>query len=287
MKAAPFDYTKPTTLAEAVSMKQRYGNAARFLAGGQSLLPAMNMRFDRPELLIDINGLDQLDGISEDARMVRIGALTRASALGASPLIAQRLPLLAQCVKHIAHPAIRTLATFGGSVALADPAAEWPAACLALDATIVALGPTGERAIAARDFFRGLYTTALAENELLTRIELPAQPKEVRTVALEIARRRGDFAIAGILAQAKVERGDMLEEPRVAFFGIADRPIRLTEVERHLAASGRNGVAAAKAALVEGCTFTSDLYNAPTTKQHLAGVLLSRAIEQLLVTEEC
>lgn len=286
MKAAPFDYAKPATLAEALSLKSAGGGDARFLAGGQSLLPAMNMRVDRPALLIDLNGLTELDGIAEDGDGLVIGALTRTRSVGASPLVAVRAPLLARCLEHVAHPAVRTMGTFGGSVALADPAGEWPAACLALDAVMVAAGPGGEREIPAAQFFRGDYETALAEDELLARVRIPGAPSGARACVQELARRRGDFAIAGVMAQAVPGAEGALAEPRMSFFGISDRPVRLPEVERALAEGGRDGVAAARDALEAGCTFTGDLYHAPATKQHLAGVLLGRAVAAIFDDQE-
>ena len=285
MKSAAFDYAKPATVAEALALKRDHGGGARFLAGGQSLLPAMNMRLDKPGILIDLNALAELNGIGDAGDTIRIGALTRTAELGRSEIIAQRLPLLARCVEHIAHPAIRSMGTFGGSLALADPAAEWPAACLALDAAMVVAGPSGERTIPARDFFRGLYATALNEDELLVRIDLPAQPENARSVVLELARRRGDFAIAGIAAQAVPATDGRLSDVRIAFFGISEHPVRLADVEQAIESGGTDGVDAARAALEAGVEFTSDLYHAAATKRHLAGVLLGRAVAELLNDE--
>lgn len=280
MKAAPFRYAKPSSVAEAIALKADYGEAAQFLAGGQSLLPVLAMRLDRPELLIDLNGLSELEGISQDGGTIRIGALTRTKTVGQSELLARHVPLLGACTPHIAHPAIRTLATFGGSVSLADPAAEWPACCLALDATIVVQSRAGERAIAAREFFTGLYATARAADELLVRIEIPIQPPNARPVALELCRRRGDYAIVGVLAQARAAGADALEDPRVVFFGVADRPVRLPEVEASL--RGQASLKGALAALDAGLDPQGDLYHAPATKKHLVKVLLTRAVRQIL-----
>ena len=280
MKAAPFRYAKPSSVAEAIALKADHGDAAQFLAGGQSLLPVLAMRLDRPELLIDLNALAELDGISQEGGTIRIGALTRTKAIGESELLARHVPLLGACTPHIAHPAIRTLATLGGSVALADPAAEWPACCLALDATIVVQNGTGERAIPASEFFTGLYATARAPDELLVRIEIPVQPPDARPVALELCRRRGDYAIVGVLAQARAAGADALDDPRVVFFGVADRAIRLPEVEASL--RGRASLDGALAALDAGLEPQGDLYHAPATKKHLAKVLLARAVRQIL-----
>ncbi len=285
MKAAAFDYARPESVAEAIAQKCEHGAVARFLAGGQSLLPAMNMRIDRPKILIDLNVIGDLGGIEDAGDTIRIGALTRTADIGRSALIARRLPLLAQCVEHIAHPAIRSMGTFGGSVVLADPAAEWPAACLALDASLVIVGPAGERTIAVQDFFQGFYTTTLSEDELLIRVDLPVQPEGAQSVALELARRRGDFAIAGIVAQAVPSAKHMLSDVRIAFFGIADRPVRLADIEQVIAQLGLDGIEAACGMLDDGVDFVGDLYHAPRTKQHLTGVLLGRAVGQLLEDE--
>jgi carbon-monoxide dehydrogenase medium subunit len=241
-------------------------------------MPALNMRLDKPDLLIDINGLSDLAGISITGSTLRIGALARHAEIGRSEQVARAAPLLARCVEHIAHPAIRNIGTIGGSLALADAAAEWPAACLALDATLIALGPGGERAIGARDFFLGLYQTALMTDELLIRIEVPIAPAGARSVALELARRRGDFAIVGLLAQAVPGAGGTLGEPRTALFGLADRPIRLPAMEAALTGTPR--LEAAQAA-IDTIDAQADLYHSSATKSHLAKVLLSRAVAQL------
>lgn len=200
MKAASFRFLRAKSVADAVALKVDYGEDARFIAGGQSLVPALNLRLLEPRALIDIAGLRDLSGISlADGRLV-IGALTRHAQLANDPLIAAHAPLLLRALPYVAHAAIRNRGTFGGSIALADPAAEWPACCLALDAEMIFTGPqiTGERRIAAADFFRGFYATALGPDDLLLRVELPIQKPGARSVALELARRHGDFAIVGI-----------------------------------------------------------------------------------------
>ncbi len=279
MKAAAFSYAKPSSMDEALKLKARHGDGARFLAGGQSLMPALNLRLDKPDLLIDINGLPDLAGIVLAGDTLKIGALARHAAIGRSDVVAKAAPLLTRCVEHIAHPAIRNAGTFGGSLALADPAAEWPAACLALDARLVAVGPDGERSIAARDFFLGLYATALMTDEMLVRIEVPVAPAGVRAVALELTRRRGDFAIAGLLVQAVPGAGGTLSDVRTAFFGVSDRPMRLPAFEQAL--TGSPNLDAARAALEVGLKPQADLYHTAGTKLHLAKVLAARALAQL------
>ena len=173
MKAAAFDYVKPRSIDQVISLLQEHGDDARLLAGGQTLLATLNMRLSEPGLLVDISGLDALRGIGVQGGMLRIGALTTHTEIEGSALVAQHAPLLAQAAPHIAHRAIRNAGTFGGSIAYADPAAEWPACLLALGGTVVARGPKGERRIAADDFFQGLYTTALEPDEVLVACELP------------------------------------------------------------------------------------------------------------------
>jgi carbon-monoxide dehydrogenase medium subunit len=279
MKSAGFEYAKPASVEEALRLKAERGDVARFLAGGQSLLPALNMRLDHPSLLIDLNGLAELGTIAAEDGVLKIGALARTEEIGRSELVRRHAPLLAKCVEHIAHAAIRTMGTMGGSVALADPAAEWPAACLALDAELVIRGPQGERRVAARDFFIGLYETALAENELLVRIDVPFQPSDARSAALELARRRGDYAIVGILAQGRPNDAGGFDDARIVAFAVADRPIRLRRLEEALVRDASRGTIEREidAALVpEG-----DLHHSPATKKHLAKVLAARAVDAL------
>ncbi|HEX9684251.1 MAG TPA: FAD binding domain-containing protein, partial [Burkholderiales bacterium] len=191
MKAPPFAYARARNLAEVFELLAAHGDGAKLLAGGQSLIATLNMRLSSPQLLIDITRLTQLSGIEVRDGRVRIGALTTHAEIERSPEIRKHLPLLAQAAPHIAHAAIRNVGTFGGSIALADPAAEWPACCVALDAQFVIAGKTGARRVAARDFFRGLYATALRPDEVLTHIEIAVPGPEYRSAFVELAQRRG------------------------------------------------------------------------------------------------
>jgi aerobic carbon-monoxide dehydrogenase medium subunit len=277
MKAAGFRFLRARCVEEALALKAEHGEDARFIAGGQSLVPALNLRLLEPRALIDIAGLPELMGTRVEGDRLVLGALTRHAALGADPLVAAHAPLLLEALPYVAHAAIRNRGTFGGSVALADPAAEWPACCLALDATMVFTGPRieGERRIAAADFFRGLYATALGPDDLLLRVEIPCQPAGARSVALELARRHGDFAIVGVAATASSRD---VTDPRFAFFGVADRPMRFAEVEAALASGDGESAAAALASRLDP---PADLYHSAATKRHLAGVLLRRATDRL------
>jgi len=263
LKAPSFAYAKPRALAEALALAARPG--AKILAGGQSLIPSLNMRLSSPELLVDINGLDELKGIRHDKDIVRIGALATHAELERSDVVKKHLPLLAAAVPHIAHPAIRNRGTIGGSLALADPAAEYPACVLALDATIFVTGKKGSRKIKAGDFFKGLFETDLKPGELLTAVEFKAQRKDERSAFLEIARRQGDYATVGLAAFAA--NGTK----RLAYFGAGDRPILA-----QYAAKAKD-LESAKAALAKDLQPPADLYHSSATKLHLARVLLERA----------
>ncbi|MGH8708469.1 MAG: FAD binding domain-containing protein, partial [Burkholderiales bacterium] len=237
----------------------------KVLAGGQSLIPSLNMRLSSPELLVDINGLEELKGIRLDNDTVRIGALARHGEIEKSEVIAKHLPLLAAAVPHIAHPAIRNRGTIGGSLALADPAAEYPACALALDATILIEGSKGKRQVKAEKFFKGLFETDLKPGELLTAVEFRTQKKNERSAFLELARRQGDYATVGLAAFASNGA------KRFAYFGAADRPVLA------LNAAKAKDLGSAKAALAKDLQPPADLYHSSATKLHLARVLLERA----------
>ena len=257
MKAPPFAYAKPRSLAEALEFLQRPG--AKILAGGQSLIPSLNMRLSSPELLVDITGLEGLANIEVRDGAVRIGALCTHTSVERSPEVREHLPLLAEAVAHIAHPAIRNRGTLGGSLALADPNAELPACALALDAVLIVAGRQGERRVPAAAFFKALFETDLRPDEILVGAEFP---KAAKSVFLELARRQGDYAIVGL---AGTSRG---AEKRIAFFGVAATPILIKP----------KSLAEAIKALP---TPNADLYNTSATKRHLAGVLLERAWNKL------
>ena len=278
MKAAPVAYARPTTLAEAVSLLAEHGEEARLLAGGQSLVTLLNMRLSAPSLLIDINHLPELTGITEQGDRVRIGAMTRHRELGASGVVAQRLPLIAAAIPHIAHPAIRNRGTIGGSLALADPASELPACCLALQAVIIARGPNGERRITADDFFQGLYATALQADEVLVAVEFPVPAAGAVWGFDELARRHGDYALVGLAATGRQVAG-RLADTRFVFFGIGDRPA----LAKHAAAALEAGdVRAAQAALDGDLDPQDDPVVKSATRKHLARVLLGRVVSTMM-----
>jgi len=283
LKAAAFDYVKPRSLDQVISLLQEHGDDARLLAGGQSLLASLNMRLSEPRLLVDITGLDALRGISVQGGMLRIGALATHTEIEGSPLIAQAAPLLAAAAPHIAHRAIRNAGTWGGSIAHADPAAEWPACLLALGGTVVARGPKGERRIAADDFFQGLYATALEADEVLVAAEIPLATAENWFAFDELARRRGDYAIVGMAITGR-RRGGVLADTRIVLMGVDSTPRRARRTEALLNGKSVDAAIAATAAasLRAEIEPLPDLTNSPGTKRHLAGVLLQR-----LLTRAC
>jgi carbon-monoxide dehydrogenase medium subunit len=279
MKAPDFAYERPETV-EAALTALAAGGDARLLAGGQSLMPMLNFRLASPALLIDINRVPGLDAMEESGGLVRIGALARHVALERSSPVAEHLPLLSEVMPHIAHPAIRSRGTIGGSLALADPAAELPACMVALDATIVTRSARGERRVAAADFFQGIYETALAADEMIVAVEIPKQAGR-RHAFREMARRHGDYAIVGVALTAAA--GGALDDARIVFFGVADRPVRAVAAEAAVAGldAGSEAGERAAAALDGEVVPEGDLNAPPAMKLHLAKVLLRRAIADL------
>jgi carbon-monoxide dehydrogenase medium subunit len=271
MKPPAFHYVRPETVAEAVAAHAAAGDA-RYLAGGQSLLAALNLRLDSPDLLIDISRIAALRGVRREGDRIVIGAMTRHAEIAADPLVSRYLPLLVQAVGHVAHPAIRNRGTIGGSLALADPAAEMPACALALSANLEVAGPRGTRTIAGDEFFRGTYQTALTEGEILTAIVIPIPDSAARPGFAELARRKGDYAMTGLAMMAG-------PAPRIVWFALSDRPVRALRAEAALAEGKGAGIVADLA--TSGISVTSDQNASPDVKRHYARVLLSRALKDL------
>lgn len=246
MKASAFNYARASSVQEAIDLLSRYGDGAKVLSGGQSLMPALNLRLLAPEWLIDIGPIADLRRISVEGGRLIIGASTRHADLQRSPDIAAHAPLLKDAIAHVAHPAIRNRGTIGGSLAHADPASELPACMVVLDATIVVQGPGGERRIPAADFFVGIYETQLLPDELLVAIEVPKRAVGARHFFREYARRSGDYAMAGLAAEAEVD-DDIFAGLRLGFFAVGERPV-LATASRHLI-----GRPVTEAALAEAC----------------------------------
>jgi len=282
MKASAFAYARATSLDNALELLRAYGDRAKVLSGGQSLMPAMNLRLFAPDLIVDIGGLSELRSVLLQGKNLRIGALTRHVDILNSREIALHAPLLREAVAHIAHPAIRNRGTIGGSLAHADPASELPACMLALDGTVIARGPVGERRIAAVDFFQGIFQTALAADELLVAVDLPIMRQGSSHFFQEYARRHGDYAIAGVAAQAVVE-GGIFAALGLALFGIADRPVLATAASRLVNESVTPAlISDACEALEEEFDFQEDLQASAAMRRHLARVLLVRCVATLL-----
>jgi aerobic carbon-monoxide dehydrogenase medium subunit len=230
MKLPPVDYEAPHTVSEAVGLLAEHQDEASVLAGGQSLIPLLALRLARPALLIDINGIDELSGVSAADGWVAIGAMTRDYAAEESEVIADAVPLLAAALPLIGHEAIRSRGTIGGSLAHADPAAELPAVARALDAEFVVCGPPGERVVPAAEWFEGYLTTSRRPDELLTQVRFPAAGRGTGISFQEVARRHGDFAIVG-LATSLTLSGGAISDARLAFAGMSDVPVRAGDAE--------------------------------------------------------
>ena len=282
MKPPPFDYLAPETLAEALEAARQAGSDAKFLAGGQSLVPAMNFRITQPALLIDLNRIPDLDYIRrEDGTGLRLGAMARQRRLELDPLVVAEAPLLAEAVPFIAHPQIRNRGTLGGSLAHADPASELPVVALALDARLRVVSSVGERWIAAKDFFQGMFTTALAPEEMLVEVALPPMPQGAGFAFLEFSRRRGDYALMGVAAILRLDEAGACAEARLVFLNAGDGPLAAPEAASMLAGrkiDARSAEAAASHAAEKEIEPLGNLHATPTFQRHLAKVLGRRAI---------
>jgi carbon-monoxide dehydrogenase medium subunit len=282
MKASAFSYARATSIANALELIGTHGERAKVLSGGQSLMPAMNLRLITPELIVDISELSELRGIAVRGGVLSIGALTRHVELQRSPDIAAHAGLLRQAASHVAHPAIRNRGTLGGSLAHADPAAELPACMVALNATIIARGPSGERRFAAVDFFKGIYETALSPQELLVAVELPIPGKNSAHFFHEFARRHGDYAITGLAAHAALDR-ETFTDLRMAFFAVDDRPVLAKAAKRLVGIDvTRTALSEAMTALCKELDPQQDQQASASMRRHLAGVLMERCVSALL-----
>jgi carbon-monoxide dehydrogenase medium subunit len=268
MKPAPFRYLAPAVLEEALECKRAEGDDAKFLAGGQSLVPAMNFRLAQPAVLIDLNRLPGLDHVRAEGGGLRIGALARHRAIERDALVARDAPLLAEAAPHVAHPQIRNRGTLCGNLAHADPASEFPAAMLALGARMRARSSRGERWIAAGDFFQGVFTTALATDEMLIEVEVPRLPPRTGTAFLEVARRRGDYAIVGVAAVVTLDAAGGLAQARVALCNVGATPVLVAV----------SGLEAAPGEVQPKIDPPANVHASAGFRRHLAGVLTRRAL---------
>jgi carbon-monoxide dehydrogenase medium subunit len=283
MKSAAFDYVKPKALQEALSLLSQGGDDARLIAGGQTLLATLNMRLSEPSVLIDITDIAELKGISIVGDSLRIGALVTHTEIEDSELIAKHAPMLKAAAPHIAHRAIRNLGTWGGSLAYGDPAAEWPACSLSLRATMIIHGPAGERRISAQDFFIDLYTTSLEPDEILLATEFPLASKNEVFYFHELARRHGDYAVAGLAAVAQ-KQGEILTNCAFTFFSVGATPVMAIKAQDLINGQKLNDelIAKAVAAARNEIEAIADITNSAEAKQHLIGVLLERGLKQMI-----
>lgn len=285
MKPYSFEYSRVSSLEEAIELLQQEEDPC-IIAGGQSLMPILAMRLAAPSRLIDIGGITALCGIEQQGNMLRIGALTRHADVYSSAKIAKFIPLLAHAIKNVAHPAIRNRGTFGGSVCLADPAAEIPAVCTALGARFEVIGPNGTRIIPAREFFLDIYETALAPDEVLVAAMLPIAHADERFAFEELARRHGDFAIVGIALRGRM-KGAQFSALDLCFFGASPHPVLAQNAAKELigreydAETVNNAVAALKNDLDP----QEDAHADASMRIHLAGVLLKRSLASIAEEE--
>jgi carbon-monoxide dehydrogenase medium subunit len=263
-----FEYERPGSVAEAVSLLQQHGEGARVLAGGHSLLPLMKLRLAAPDLLVDIGAIDDLRGIREEDGRLAIGALTRHVDVADSDVVQRACPVLAQAAAGIGDMQVRSRGTIGGSIANADPHGDLPAVLLALDGEVTAEGPGGTRTIAARDLFVDYLTTSLSPDEILTEVRVPSG---LAGAYAKFSRRAQDWAVVGVAAVLDGEAA------RIAITGVGARPVRATAAE---AAYASGSAAAAEAAAAEGLSPVSDVTASAEYRVHLARVLTRRALEQ-------
>ena len=287
MKPPVFDYVAPRTVEEALVLLREHGDAARLIAGGQSLIPALRFRLAAPSLLVDLNRIDSLAlpiPVQADAGALTFGAMTRHRAFETSPLVRERLPLLHRAMRFVAHVQVRNRGTIGGSLCHADPAAEWPALCLACSAEMIAQGASGRRRIRSEDFVTGLFSTALGPAEILVGIEFPAWPAGRRWGFQEVARRRGDFAIAGVACTVDYDASGRCESARIVVFGVGDRAIVMDAAAAALCSPspGAREVREAARAARAAVTPHSDHHASAAYRSELVEALTGRALAQAL-----
>ncbi len=284
MKPAPFDYAAPATLAEALALKAQHGDEAKFLAGGQSLVPAMNFRLVQAALLVDLNRLSELDFVRvTDDGGLRLGAQTRQRRLEREALVRAHAPLLHEAMPEVAHPQIRNRGTLGGSLAHADPAGELPVIAVALAARLRVQSARGERWLPAAEFFQGLFTTALAPDEMLVEVALPPLPPRTGTAFVEFARRRGDYALMGVAAVVTLDDDGRCQAARLVYLNAGEGPVSAEEAAEELVGETAMpeviGEAAAIAAEDE-INPMGNVHATPAYQRHLARVLTRRALER-------
>lgn len=282
MKPAPFEYYRPRTLDETLALLDHFGDDAKPLAGGQSLIPAMNFRLATPSVLVDLNEVEELGYIKGGSSTLSIGGMTRQRQVERSPLVRRTAPLITETMPFVAHPAIRNRGTIGGSLAHADPAAELPAVTMALSATFIVASKAGNREVPAQKFFTGLFSTSVQAGELLTEIRVPAAAGGSGYAFQELSRRHGDFALVGVAVMVEVNQG-LCSDVRIALLSVGDRPMLAEHAMQILTGqepSAESIRAAADAAATRDIDPPSDIHASARYRRQLANVLTRRALQQ-------
>ena len=282
MKPASFEYHAPNSLEEALGLMNQFADEAKLLAGGQSLVPAMNFRVVQPGVLIDLNCVHELGYIREDRGVIRVGAMARERQLEFDSLIEKKNPLLHEAVPYIAHPQIRNRGTIGGSIVNADPAAELPVLMLALDARLKAQSVSGERWLDAQEFFAGMFTTALAPNEILVEIELPSMPPRTGWSFMEVAPRAGDYALMGVAALVTLDENGKCTRAKMVFLNAGDGPVDAKDAAKNLVGETLNETRIESAAVMASekeINPFGNVHTSPEFQRHLAKVLTKKALK--------
>ncbi|HEX9330999.1 MAG TPA: xanthine dehydrogenase family protein subunit M [Anaerolineales bacterium] len=286
MKPAPFEYYVPDSIEEVLTLLRSYGSEAKLLAGGQSLVPAMNFRVVQPSVLIDLNRVEELDYVNEHSEHVRIGAMTRERTLEFNPLVSKQFPLLAEAMPHVAHPQIRNRGTLGGSLANADPAAELPVIMLALGARLKARSADSERWVDAQNFFSGMFTTDLATDEMLVEIELPLPQAHTGWSFLEVAPRAGDYALMGVAVLVTLDENQVCKQARLVYLNAGDGPVDAKETAQLLEGEALNDrliESAATLASEQEINPFGNIHASVEYQRHLANVLTKKALKIAMV----
>lgn len=285
MKPAPFEYYVPDSIEQALDLLHQHGDSAKLLAGGQSLVPAMNFRVVQPGVLIDLNRIGQLKYIHEANAALQIGAMTRERELEFDQIVSKNTPLLAEVMPHVAHPQIRNRGTLGGSLANADPAAELPVIMLALAARVKVRNAEHERWVAARDFFVGMFTTDLAADEMLVEIEIPSTPRRTGWSFMEVAPRAGDYALMGVAAVVSLDENQRCKSVRLVYLNAGDGPVDASEAANLLVGEMPDADVveqAAELASQREIDPFGNVHASPEFQRHLARVLTSKTLEQAI-----
>jgi carbon-monoxide dehydrogenase medium subunit len=285
MKPAPFEYYVPDSIEQALGLLREHGDTARLLAGGQSLVPAMNFRVVQPGVLIDLNRVGELQYIRDDAATLHIGAMTRERDLELDPVVSKKTPLLAEAMPHVAHPQIRNRGTLGGSLANADPAAELPVIMLALEARLKVRNADGERWVEAHNFFVGMFATDLAADEMLVEIELPTISSHTGWSFMEVAPRAGDYALMGVAALVTLDEDRRCRHARLVYLNAGDGPVQAREAGSALEGKipdSESIDAAVELASQKEINPFGNIHASPDFQRHLARVLTRKTLKQAI-----